>query len=78
MPDPASLSRIRRLAGHGLAASLAAIVVMLIFGAGTHPVIALGGLVLVSGVFAALVIDPRRALVPAAARRALPPSRRAR
>lgn len=69
-----AVARIRRLAAHGLACSLAGLVVLAIFGAGAHPWIALGGLALVSAVFGALVIDPDRALGPAATDRCLPPS----
>ena len=77
MPDASPpVRRIRCLATQGLAASLAAMVVMLIFGAGAHPLIALGGLALVSVAFAAILIDPDRALASAAERRSLPPSRR--
>lgn len=69
------IRRIRSLSGQGLAVSLAAIVVMAVFGAGAHPLVAIGGLLLVTVVFAALVIDPDRALASALAQRSLPPGR---
>ena len=67
--------RIQTLAGHGLASALAAIVVMIIFGAGSQPAIALGGLALAAVAFAALIAQPQRALAPIPRRRRLPPSR---
>jgi len=78
VPDPDPRQRIRRirsLSGHGLAVSLAAIVVMVVFGAGAHPLVAIGGLLLVTVVFAALVIDPDRALASAVVQPVLPPGR---
>lgn len=67
--------RIRSLASHGLAATLAALVVLMIYGAGAQPVIALGGLALAAVVLTGLMLQPHRALAPIPVRRRLPPRR---
>lgn len=67
--------RVRTLASHGLASALAALVVLVVFGAGAHPVIALGGLGIAAVAFAWLTLQPQRALAPIPVRRRLPPRR---
>lgn len=66
--------RIQELSGSGLAAALAAIVVLAIFGAGAHPVLAIGGMLVAAGAFAWILWQPQRALGEVE-RRSLPPRR---
>ena len=52
---------MRTLAVSGLSAALAGAVVLAIYGAGAMPIISLGGLALVAGIFALIVARPQLA-----------------